>query len=163
MDAPFENLKRFHIYLLGFPSSSDGKAFACNAGDLGWIPPWVRKIPLRRDGNMPQYSYQAAPSQVIFEVVLRLGTARGHLLLFIWTVFTLNLTIPCMPLYTVKFVCFWTLGEWSSWVCSFVSFFISTVRFTCGTLQLIHFHSITWIIPRLYILLLILISFFLLS
>ena len=28
--------------LLGFPSGSDGKKSACNAGDPGWIPVWGR-------------------------------------------------------------------------------------------------------------------------
>ena len=31
----------------GFPAGSDGKASACNVGDLGFHP-WVRKIPWRR-------------------------------------------------------------------------------------------------------------------
>ena len=32
----------------GFPSSTDGKAFSCNAGDLGSIPRLVGKIPWRK-------------------------------------------------------------------------------------------------------------------
>ena len=32
----------------GFPDVSDSKASACNVGDLGSIPAWVRKIPWRR-------------------------------------------------------------------------------------------------------------------
>ena len=39
----------------GFPSSSDGKASACNAGDLGSIPclegPWLGRCP--GEGNAP--------------------------------------------------------------------------------------------------------------
>ena len=35
------------MYEKGFPSGSDGKESACNAGDLGSIF-WVRKIPWRR-------------------------------------------------------------------------------------------------------------------
>ena len=34
---------------LGFPSGSNGKEPACNAGDLGSISPWVRTIPWRRE------------------------------------------------------------------------------------------------------------------
>ena len=33
--------------LSGFPGGSDGKEYACKAGDLGSIP-WVGKIPWRR-------------------------------------------------------------------------------------------------------------------
>ena len=40
---------------IGFPSGSDGKESACNAGDLGFDP-WIGKIPWRRDGNPLQYS-----------------------------------------------------------------------------------------------------------
>ena len=29
-----------YIYYLSFPGSSNGKAFACSAGDLGSIPVW---------------------------------------------------------------------------------------------------------------------------
>ena len=36
------------IYYMGFPGGSEGKASACNAGDLGLIDPWLRKIPWRR-------------------------------------------------------------------------------------------------------------------
>ena len=35
------------MYVWGFPSGSDGKESACNAGDPGLIP-WIRKIPWRR-------------------------------------------------------------------------------------------------------------------
>ena len=36
------------IYYMGFPGGSEGKASACNAGDLGLTDPWLRKIPWRR-------------------------------------------------------------------------------------------------------------------
>ena len=36
------------IYNSGFPSGSDGKESANNAGDLDLIHPWVKKIPWRR-------------------------------------------------------------------------------------------------------------------
>ena len=38
-----------------FPGGSDGKAFACNAGDLGSIPGSGRS-PEERNGNPLQYS-----------------------------------------------------------------------------------------------------------
>ena len=34
--------------IAGFPSGSEGKEFACSAGDLGSFNPWVGKIPWRR-------------------------------------------------------------------------------------------------------------------
>ena len=40
---------------LGFPSSSDGKASAYNAGDLGLIP-GLGKLPAEGNGNPLQYS-----------------------------------------------------------------------------------------------------------
>ena len=44
----FDYLKAIHTKFKGFPGGSDGKAFACNAGDLGLTPrlgrfPWRRK------------------------------------------------------------------------------------------------------------------------
>ena len=30
------------FFLMGFPGVSEGKEFACNAGDLGLIPGWGR-------------------------------------------------------------------------------------------------------------------------
>ena len=41
--------------LMDFPGSSDGKASACNAGDLGSIPGSGRS-PEERNGNPLQYS-----------------------------------------------------------------------------------------------------------
>ena len=44
---------------MGFPGSSDGKAYACNAGDLGSIPV-LERSPGKREmenGNPLQYSY----------------------------------------------------------------------------------------------------------
>ena len=38
----------------GFPGGSDGKASACNAGDLGSIPGWERS-PGEGNGNPLQY------------------------------------------------------------------------------------------------------------
>ena len=40
---------------MGFPSSSDGKASACNAGDPGSITGSGRS-PGEGNGNLPQYS-----------------------------------------------------------------------------------------------------------
>ena len=40
---------------MAFPSSSDGKASACNARDLGSIPGW-RRSPGEGNGNPLQYS-----------------------------------------------------------------------------------------------------------
>ena len=39
----------------GFPVASDGKASACNAGDLGLIP-GLRRSPGEGNGNPLQYS-----------------------------------------------------------------------------------------------------------
>ena len=39
----------------GFPSGSDGKESACNAGDLGSIP-GVKRFPGKGNGNPLQYS-----------------------------------------------------------------------------------------------------------
>ena len=40
---------------MGFPSNSDGKASACNAGEAGSIP-GLGRCPGERDGNPLQYS-----------------------------------------------------------------------------------------------------------
>ena len=37
------------LYVWSFPGDSDGKESACNAGDPRLNPPWVRKIPWRRE------------------------------------------------------------------------------------------------------------------
>ena len=37
----FAKIKRFYLHT-GFPSGSDGKESACNAGDSGLIPEWGR-------------------------------------------------------------------------------------------------------------------------
>ena len=42
-------------YNLGFPGGSDGKAFACNAGDPGLVP-GLGRSPGRGHGNPLQYS-----------------------------------------------------------------------------------------------------------
>ena len=39
---------------MGFPGGSEGKASACNAGDLGLIPGW-RRSPGEGNGNLLQY------------------------------------------------------------------------------------------------------------
>ena len=41
--------------LMDFPGGSDGKAFACNAGDLGLIP-GLGRSPGEGNGNPLQYS-----------------------------------------------------------------------------------------------------------
>ena len=45
---------------LGFLGSSDGKASACNAGDLGSIP-GMGRYPGEGNGNPLQYSYLENP------------------------------------------------------------------------------------------------------
>ena len=40
---------------ISFPSNSEGKAFACNAGDLGLIPE-LGRYPGEGNGNPLQYS-----------------------------------------------------------------------------------------------------------
>ena len=42
--------------MMGFPGSSDGKASACNAGDLGSIPK-LGRCPGEGNGNPLQYSF----------------------------------------------------------------------------------------------------------
>ena len=42
------------FHSMAFPSSSDGKASTCNAGDLGSIPGWGR-FPGEGSGNPLQY------------------------------------------------------------------------------------------------------------
>ena len=41
--------------MVGFPGGSDGKAYACNVGDLGLIP-GLGKSPGKGNGNLLQYS-----------------------------------------------------------------------------------------------------------
>ena len=48
--------KAFYVEIKGFPGGSDGKASACNAGDLGLIPGSGRS-PGEGNGNPLQYSY----------------------------------------------------------------------------------------------------------
>ena len=43
------------IGILGFPGSSNSKAFACNVGDLGLIP-WLGRSPGEGNGYPLQYS-----------------------------------------------------------------------------------------------------------
>ena len=50
------------ILLPGFPGGSDGKEFACNAGDLGLIPGWGRS-PGGGHGNPLQYSCLENPME----------------------------------------------------------------------------------------------------
>ena len=40
---------------MGFPGSSDGKASACNVGDMGLIP-GLGRTPGEGNGNLLQYS-----------------------------------------------------------------------------------------------------------
>ena len=49
-------------YILGFPSGSDGKESACNAGDLGFIPGSGRS-PGEENGNPLQYSCLGNPRE----------------------------------------------------------------------------------------------------
>ena len=43
-----------HTHTLGFPGSSDGKEFACNAGDIDSVPR-SRRFPGEGNGNPLQY------------------------------------------------------------------------------------------------------------
>ena len=45
---------------MGFPGGSEGKASACNAGDLGSIP-GSRRFPGEQNGNPLQYSCTENP------------------------------------------------------------------------------------------------------
>ena len=49
---------------LGFPGGSDGKASACNAGDLGSIP-GLGRSPVEGNGNPLQYSCLENPMGLI--------------------------------------------------------------------------------------------------
>ena len=51
----FKKLLSGHCNILGFPGGSDGKEFACSAGDLGLIPGSGRS-PGEGNGNPLQYS-----------------------------------------------------------------------------------------------------------
>ena len=48
--------------ILGFPSGSDGKESACNAGDMGSIP-GLGRSPGGGQGNSLQYSYLENPTE----------------------------------------------------------------------------------------------------
>ena len=51
-----ENIKLSHMLIdEGFPSGSDGKASACNVGDMGSIP-GLGRSPGEGNGNPLQYS-----------------------------------------------------------------------------------------------------------
>ena len=50
-----KHLMMYVNIFLGFPSSTDGKESACNAGDSGSIPGWGRS-PGEGNGNPLQYS-----------------------------------------------------------------------------------------------------------
>ena len=50
-----ESFCRSPIWLLGFPGGSEGKASACNVGDLGSIP-GLGTSSGEENGNPPQYS-----------------------------------------------------------------------------------------------------------
>ena len=59
---PFQSI-RVNMGLIvfqGFPSSSDGKESACNAGDLGLIPA-LGRFPGEGNGNPLQYSCLGTP------------------------------------------------------------------------------------------------------
>ena len=47
-------IKFIKCYTLGFLGGSDGKEFACSAGDPGWIP-GLGRSPGERNGNPLQY------------------------------------------------------------------------------------------------------------
>ena len=51
----FDYLKAIHTKFKGFPGGSDGKAFACNAGDLG-LTPSLGRSPGEGNGYLLEYS-----------------------------------------------------------------------------------------------------------
>ena len=53
-----------HMIVLGFPDSSVGKEFACNAGDPSWIPGLGRSAG-DRIGYPLQYSWTSLVAQLI--------------------------------------------------------------------------------------------------
>ena len=53
-------LDKFSLYMVRFPSGSDGKASVCNAGDSGLIPV-SRRSPGEGNGNPLQYSCLGNP------------------------------------------------------------------------------------------------------
>ena len=71
---------------MGFPSSSDGKASACNAGDLGSIPESGRS-PGEGNGNPLQYSCLENPMDggawwATLHGVAKSGTRLSHFTFF---------------------------------------------------------------------------------
>ena len=64
--------------ILGFPGGSDGKEFACNAGDLGSIPELGRS-PAEGNGNPLQYSCLENPMDKEPGRLQSMGSQRvGH-------------------------------------------------------------------------------------
>ena len=49
---------------MGFPSSSDGKKSACNAGEPTWVPGWGRS-PGEGIGSPLQYSWASLVAQLV--------------------------------------------------------------------------------------------------
>ena len=65
----FSKLNSYHKSIrLDFPGGSDGKASACNAGDLGSIPGSGRS-PREGNGNPVQYSCLENPMDQLFPFV----------------------------------------------------------------------------------------------
>ena len=65
---------------MGFPGGSEGKASACNAGDLGLIPRWGRS-PGEGNGNPLQYSLVNPVYRgfSLAKVILGSALARGRM------------------------------------------------------------------------------------
>ena len=59
-DFPTHNCPKYILILFFFPGGSDGKASACNVGNLGLIP-GLGRSPGEGNGNSLQYSYLENP------------------------------------------------------------------------------------------------------
>ena len=71
-------------YNLGFPGGSDGKAFACNAGDPGLVP-GLGRSPGRGHGNPLQYSWASLVAQLV---------KNPHAVWVLWLVWSLGWEDP---------------------------------------------------------------------
>ena len=58
------NLLVLTTSFLVFPGGSDGKAYVCNAGDLGSIP-WLGRSPGEGNGSPLQYSWASLVAQLV--------------------------------------------------------------------------------------------------
>ena len=63
---------------MDFPSSSDGKESACNAGDPGLIP-GLGRSPGEGNGNPLQYSWASLVAQTVYNLTAMRETWDGSL------------------------------------------------------------------------------------